>query len=48
MDDKKSVSSQLYGFYNSKECIDLFDDYSLCPNTAKKLDIFSGKYIKQP
>lgn len=46
MDDNKSVSSQLYGFYNSKECFDLFDDYSLCPNTAKKLDIFSGKYLE--
>lgn len=39
-----SLYSQLFGIYNSKECFDVFDDYSLCPETAKKLDIFTGKY----
>ena len=40
-----SIYSQLFGVYNSKECFDVFDRYSLCPKTAKKLDIFSGRYI---
>lgn len=42
-----SIYSQLFGVYNSKECFDVFERYSLCPNTAKKLDIFSGKYIEK-
>lgn len=41
-----SIYSQLFGVFNSKECFDVFDRYSLCPKTAKKLDIFSGKYLK--
>ncbi len=39
------IYSQLLGVYSSKECFDVFEDYSLCPNTAKKLDIFLGEYI---
>lgn len=42
-----SIYSQLFGVYNSKECFDVFEKYSLCPNTAKKVDIFSGKYIEE-
>ena len=40
------IYSQLFGAYNSKECFDVFERYSLCPNTAKKLDIFSGEYLE--
>lgn len=41
-----SIYAPLLGIYNIKECIDLFHNYSLCPKAAKKLDIFSGKYIE--
>lgn len=39
------IYSQLFGVYNSKECFDVFHDYSLCPKSAKKLNIFTGDYI---
>lgn len=40
------IHSQLFGIYNNKECFDVFERYSLCPDTAKKLDIFTGKYLE--
>jgi hypothetical protein len=42
-----SIYSQLFGIYNSKECFDVFENYSLCPKTAKKLNIFTGKFLRK-
>ena len=44
--EENAIFSQLYGIYSNEECFDLFDDYSLCPSSAKKLNIFSGEYIE--
>ncbi len=45
--DDGTLGNYMYGIYNDDECVDLWDDYSACPTTAKRLDIFTGKYLQE-
>jgi len=35
----------IFGIYNEDECMNLFYDFSSCPESAKKLDLYKGNYI---
>jgi len=41
-----TLSAQMFGAYNEYECMEVFGDYSLCPETSKILDIHTGEYVK--
>lgn len=41
-ENNSMFSTQLMGMYNSKTCINLFDDFTNCPKKSKKLDIHTG------
>lgn len=46
INDKDNMfSAQLMGMYNSKVCINLFDDYSNCPKKSKKIDVHTGDVL---
>ena len=42
--DDNEFGNLMFGIYNEDECMNLFHDYSTCPGTSKKLNIFTGKY----
>lgn len=45
IDNDGTLGNYMYGIYNGDECMDIWDDYSACPVTAKKFDIYTGKYL---
>ncbi len=47
IDDDGTFGNYMYGIYNRDECMDLWDDYSACPKSVKKLNVFTGKYIRE-
>ncbi len=46
--DKKSgeFTNTIRGIYNEDECMNLFDDFSTCPQSAKKFDLYGNRYIE--
>ena len=45
IDDANEFTNKMFGIYNEDECADMFYQYFICPETAKKFDVYSNKYI---
>jgi hypothetical protein len=43
--DSNELTNKMFGIYNHDICVDMFYDYSICPKTAKKFDVFTNKFI---